>query len=93
GGGGAGAGAMAGLELVEDRSTRRPAASATTRVLDHCRERGLLLLSSGPGHNVLRTLMPLTISDQLLDQGLDILEAALEQVGREPGGTAEQGGK
>ncbi|MGH7609768.1 MAG: 4-aminobutyrate--2-oxoglutarate transaminase [Candidatus Dormibacteria bacterium] len=86
-------GAMAGLELVEDRSTRRPAASATTRVLDHCRERGLLLLSSGPGHNVLRTLMPLTISDQLLDQGLDILEAALEQVGREPGGTAEQGGK
>ncbi|MGH7698145.1 MAG: aspartate aminotransferase family protein, partial [Candidatus Dormibacteria bacterium] len=42
-------GAMAGLELVEDRSTRRPAASATTRVLDHCRERGLLLLSSGPG--------------------------------------------
>ncbi len=86
-------GAMAGVELVLDHSSREPAAEATSRVLDHCRERGLLLLSSGPGHNVLRTLMPLTISDQLLDRGLDILEAALEQVGRDPAGSAPNGGR
>ena len=40
-------------------------------------ERGLLLLSAGTHGNVVRTLMPLVISDEQLDEGLDVLEAAL----------------
>ena len=54
----------------------RPAA----RVLSAARERGLILLRSGVHHNVIRTLMPLTIPDEQLDEGLDILGAALSEV-------------
>jgi 4-aminobutyrate aminotransferase / (S)-3-amino-2-methylpropionate transaminase / 5-aminovalerate transaminase len=73
-------GAMAGLELVTDRPARTPAATETARVLAAARERGLLLLRAGVHHNVIRTLMPLTIPDDQLDAGLDILEAALAEV-------------
>ncbi|HUY10140.1 MAG TPA: aspartate aminotransferase family protein [Candidatus Dormibacteraeota bacterium] len=73
-------GAMAGLELVQDRATKAPASEATQKVIDGCRERGLLVLRAGPHHNVIRTLMPLTISEELLLQGLDILEHELARV-------------
>lgn len=73
-------GAMAGLELVTDRLTQRPAAAEVGRVLASARERGLIVLRAGVHHNVIRTLMPLTISDEQLDAGLDILEAALADV-------------
>jgi 4-aminobutyrate aminotransferase / (S)-3-amino-2-methylpropionate transaminase / 5-aminovalerate transaminase len=39
-----------------------------------CAERGLVLLSAGTHKNVLRILSPLVITDQQLEQGLDILE-------------------
>ncbi len=75
-------GAMAGLELVSDRGTRAPAAAETARILSLARDRGLILLRCGIHHNVIRTLMPLTIPDDLLEEGLDILEAALEEVSK-----------
>ena len=73
-------GAMAGLELVTDRLAQTPAAAETARVLAGARERGLILLRAGVHHNVIRTLMPLTIPDDQLEAGLDILEAALAEV-------------
>jgi len=71
---------MAGLELVTDRATQAPAAAETARILVAARERGLILLRAGIHHNVIRTLMPLTIPDDQLEAGLDILEAALTEV-------------
>ena len=73
-------GAMAGMELVRSRKTKEPADTETARVLSAARERGLILLRSGVHHNVIRTLMPLTIPDEQLDEGLDILGAALSEV-------------
>jgi len=73
-------GAMAGMELVRDRKTKEPADSETARVLALSRERGLILLRSGVHHNVIRTLMPLTIPDEQLDEGLDMLGSALAEV-------------
>jgi 4-aminobutyrate aminotransferase/(S)-3-amino-2-methylpropionate transaminase len=73
-------GAMAALELVTDRGTQAPATEETARVLVAARERGLILLRAGIHHNVIRTLMPLTIPDDQLEAGLDILEAALAEV-------------
>jgi 4-aminobutyrate aminotransferase/(S)-3-amino-2-methylpropionate transaminase len=70
-------GAMAGLELVQDRETKTPADRATQQVIDGCRDHGVLLLRAGPGHNVIRTLMPLNIPEDLLLQGLDTLEQEL----------------
>src|SRR6266699_225289 len=73
-------GAMAGMELVRDRKTKIPADNETARIDGIARENGLLLLRSGAHHNVIRTLMPLTIPDDQLLEGLDILGTALAEV-------------
>ena len=72
-----GLGAMMGMELVRDRKTREPADTETAKVVAGARERGLIALRCGVHHNVIRTLMPLTIPDDQLEEGLDILGAAL----------------
>src|SRR5450631_2305612 len=76
-------GAMAGMELVRDRDTKEPADKETARVLAAAREKGLILLRAGTHHNVIRTLMPLTIPDAHLDEGLDILGSALGEIAAE----------
>ena len=73
-------GAMAGMELVRDRKSKTPADTETARILGAARERGLLLLRSGSHHNVIRTLMPLTVPDDQLMEGLDILGESLAEV-------------
>jgi len=73
-------GAMAGMELVRDRSTKEPADTETAQILALARERGLILLRAGIHHNVIRTLMPLTITDDQLNDGLDIIGSALAEV-------------
>lgn len=75
-----GLGAMVGMELVEDRGTKTPAKAATAAALAACLERGLLILKSGVYDNVIRILVPLVISDEDLERGLNILEAALQRV-------------
>jgi 4-aminobutyrate aminotransferase/(S)-3-amino-2-methylpropionate transaminase len=73
-------GAMAGMELVRDRKTKAPADTETARLLVLAREKGLILLRAGIHHNVIRTLMPLTIPDEQLEEGLDIIGSALAEV-------------
>jgi 4-aminobutyrate aminotransferase/(S)-3-amino-2-methylpropionate transaminase len=72
-----GLGAMMGMELVRDRKTKEPADKETAGILASAREKGLILLRCGVHHNVIRTLMPLTIPDAQLEEGLDILGAAI----------------
>ena len=72
-----GLGAMMGMELVRDRKTKQPADTETAKILAAAREKGLIILRCGVHHNVIRTLMPLTIPDAQLEEGLDILGAAL----------------
>jgi 4-aminobutyrate aminotransferase/(S)-3-amino-2-methylpropionate transaminase len=73
-----GLGAMLALELVTDRATKAPAKELTATLLADALRRGLLLLSAGTFSNVVRVLVPLTVSDAVLDEGLDVMEAALE---------------
>jgi 4-aminobutyrate aminotransferase/(S)-3-amino-2-methylpropionate transaminase len=73
-------GAMAGMELVRDRKSKAPADTETAQLLAVAREKGLILLRAGVHHNVIRTLMPLTIPDEQLDEGLDIIGSALAEV-------------
>jgi 4-aminobutyrate aminotransferase / (S)-3-amino-2-methylpropionate transaminase / 5-aminovalerate transaminase len=70
-------GAMAGMELVRDRRTKEPADKETAKILAAAREKGLIILRCGMHHNVIRTLMPLTIPDEQLEEGLDMLGASL----------------
>jgi 4-aminobutyrate aminotransferase/(S)-3-amino-2-methylpropionate transaminase len=71
-----GRGAMVGIELVGPDGTT-PDKAATARVAAACHAQGLLVLTAGTYGNVLRLLPPLVIPDDLLDEGLGILEAAL----------------
>ena len=72
-----GLGPMLALELVADRESKEPAADLTKRTTTEARERGLILLSCGLYGNVVRILVPLVISDDDLDRGLEILEESL----------------
>jgi 4-aminobutyrate aminotransferase/(S)-3-amino-2-methylpropionate transaminase len=74
-----GLGAMMGMELVRDRKSREPADTQTATIIATAREKGLIALRCGVHHNVIRTLMPLTIPDDQLEEGLDILGASLSQ--------------
>ena len=72
-----GVGAMTAMELVRNRSSREPDPGLTVAVLGQAHRRGLALLRAGLHDNVIRLLMPLTISDDELTAGLDILEESL----------------
>jgi 4-aminobutyrate aminotransferase/(S)-3-amino-2-methylpropionate transaminase len=72
-----GLGAMVAMELVEDRVSREPDPKLTTAILHHCHDRGLAILKAGLYDNVIRLLPPLTISDDELRRGLDILEESV----------------
>lgn len=78
-----GEGAMMAVELVRDRGTREPAAAMTADVLQRCYEGGLIVLKAGMYDNVIRLLMPLTISDEELEQGLAILETSLRAAAKQ----------
>jgi 4-aminobutyrate aminotransferase/(S)-3-amino-2-methylpropionate transaminase len=71
-----GRGAMLAVELVKGDGERTPDAALTAALNRHCHSEGLVTLTAGTYGNVLRFLPPLTISDELLNEGLDILEQA-----------------
>jgi 4-aminobutyrate aminotransferase/(S)-3-amino-2-methylpropionate transaminase len=68
-----GAGAMQAIELDHDENGPGRAG----RVVDQAARGGLLVLTAGLYGNVIRTLMPLVMTDAQLDEALDVLEAAL----------------
>lgn len=76
-----GLGAMVAMELVYEGDAGRPDAELTKQLIATAQMRGLLLLSCGTRGNVIRFLTPLTIPFAQLDEGLDILEACLAELG------------
>ncbi|WP_355661526.1 4-aminobutyrate--2-oxoglutarate transaminase [Halomonas salifodinae] len=73
-------GSMAAFELVTDKASRTPAPELAAKLCQKAKEKGLILLSCGFWGNSIRFLMPVTIEDAILEEGLDIVEAALEEV-------------
>jgi len=73
-------GAMIAIELFEGGDTHKPNASAVAQVVAKARDKGLILLSCGTYGNVLRILVPLTAPDELLDQGLAIIEECFAEL-------------
>ena len=71
---------MIAMELVVDGDVAKPAADLTKALVAAAYESGLVLLSCGVNGNVIRFLPALTIADELIDEGLDILEACLERL-------------
>jgi len=72
-----GLGAMQALELIQPDGSRDPNPEATKSIARYCYEHGVILVTAGTYGNVIRMLMPLVISDEQMDEGLEVLEAAL----------------
>lgn len=75
-----GLGAMQGMELVRDRQSKKPAVDEGRKIARLCCEKGLIILSCGSYRHVMRTLMPLVITDDQLERGFDILAKSLKEV-------------
>jgi 4-aminobutyrate aminotransferase/(S)-3-amino-2-methylpropionate transaminase len=78
-----GLGCAIGIEFVKDRETKEPAEKEVTRIRQKCLERGLITLSAGALHNVLRLMFPLIIKENELERGLSILDNAIKEVSAE----------
>ena len=77
-----GLGAMCAMEIVKDPQTKEPDKALTSAIVQEAGQRGLLLLSAGVYSNVIRLLMPIVITDEQLEEGLTILEQAIEAASR-----------
>jgi 4-aminobutyrate aminotransferase / (S)-3-amino-2-methylpropionate transaminase / 5-aminovalerate transaminase len=77
-----GLGPMLAMELVKDRQTKEPATDEAKELVKFCHEKGLIILACGNFGNVIRTLMPLVITDEQLDSGLAILEEGLKSLSK-----------
>jgi 4-aminobutyrate aminotransferase/(S)-3-amino-2-methylpropionate transaminase len=71
-----GRGAMFAIELV-DPGTLNPDAALTARVVKYAHENGVILLACGTYGNVIRFLPPLSIDDQLLEEGIGVVVEGL----------------
>lgn len=72
-----GRGGMVAFDIARERGSYEPDAASTKRVTAKAAEEGLVLLSCGTSASTIRILVPLTASDEIVDEGLDRLERAL----------------
>ena len=74
-----GKGAMQAIELVVP-GTMQPNVEATNELVKHCHQNGVLILNAGTYNNVIRFLPPLAITDELLNDALDVLAVGLAKL-------------
>tara|TARA_B100001250_G_C19753494_1_gene768959 strand:+ start:57 stop:1325 length:1269 start_codon:yes stop_codon:yes gene_type:complete len=67
-----GYGTMIGVEIVEDQDTKKPAKEIALKIIDVCKDNGLLLVNCGLEGNVIRFMGPLTTPLDQVDEALDI---------------------
>jgi 4-aminobutyrate aminotransferase/(S)-3-amino-2-methylpropionate transaminase len=73
-------GGMCALELVRNPETREPADTETKDLAHYCYEHGLITITAGTYGNVMRILVPFSITDEQFDEGLQVLEAGIASV-------------
>ncbi len=71
-------GGMVAVEFVKDGDPKQPNGEMAGKIQLEARERGLILTTAGAYAQCLRSLVPLVISDEMLEEGLDIFDAAVE---------------
>lgn len=75
-----GQGMMVGIELVRDRTTKEPATEETVKVMEVCKEKGLLIGKGGLDNNVMRIQPPLELTSEQIDEACAILDGALTEI-------------
>jgi 4-aminobutyrate aminotransferase/(S)-3-amino-2-methylpropionate transaminase len=71
---------MLAIELSKNNDPKQPDAELASNLIKLCEQKGLIIISAGTFGNCIRILSPLTISENLLNKGLDILEEALTEL-------------
>jgi 4-aminobutyrate aminotransferase-like enzyme/Ser/Thr protein kinase RdoA (MazF antagonist) len=74
-----GAGLFVGVELVRDREQRTPAGDEASYVANRMRDRGVLVSTDGPFHNVLKVKPPLCFTESDADFLVDTMEVVLSE--------------
>lgn len=72
-----GLGAMRLVEFVKDRQTKTPDMDLTLKIVKDAVSNGIILIRAGLFSNCIRLLPPLVITEEQLNEGLDVLEAAI----------------
>jgi 4-aminobutyrate aminotransferase len=72
-----GPGMMIGVEFVKDRATREPDGTLPDRLISECLSRGLLILTCGTQHEVIRWLPPLNVTAAEINEAVEIFGEAL----------------
>ncbi|MBD3193218.1 MAG: aminotransferase class III-fold pyridoxal phosphate-dependent enzyme [Candidatus Heimdallarchaeota archaeon] len=75
-----GRGLMIGIEIVEDKETRKAGPEICKQIRDVMFKKGIIIEIGGHYNNVLRFLPPLVITKKLADKGIDIVLSAIEEV-------------
>lgn len=68
---------MVAIEIVKDRKTKEPGTELTAKIQTEACKNGVLSMKAGLWDNVIRCLVPLVVSEDLLHQGMDALERAI----------------
>jgi 4-aminobutyrate aminotransferase/(S)-3-amino-2-methylpropionate transaminase len=74
-----GLGPMLAMEFVKDRKTKAPDPDTSNKIMKTCLQSGLMTLKAGLYNNAIRLHPPLTIKEEYLEKGLEILEAAIKK--------------
>ena len=83
-----GLGGMQALELVKSPDTKVPATDETKKISQYCYEHGLITITAGTYSNVIRVLVPLVITNEQMDEAMDVLESAITNVCESKGAVA-----
>lgn len=75
-----GLGAMIAVELGEDGDVHKPNGALASQIVVRAREKNLIMLSCGTYGNVLRILVPLTVSDEDLQRGISIIGECFDEL-------------
>ncbi len=73
-------GAMIAMELIQEGDANRPDSDFTKAIVGAAAQRGLILLSCGVRGNVIRFLPALTITDDLIDESMELLESSIDSL-------------
>jgi 4-aminobutyrate aminotransferase / (S)-3-amino-2-methylpropionate transaminase / 5-aminovalerate transaminase len=84
-----GLGGMQAIELVQAQDTKTPASEETKKISQYCYEHGLITITAGSYSNVIRVLVPLVITNEQMDEALDVLESAIANVCDAKGAVAQ----
>ena len=75
-----GLGAMLAIEIVKDPVTKDPDKELTGKILKECHKRGVIVMGAGLYGNVIRLLSPLVITDDQLNEALDVIQDVVSEI-------------